>query len=201
MQSLIHQHCIQMLTHQVTYPQPQCVPKIEYIVSTVNQQAHLAEFPWMNSSLAVLVFKQGDDPIDAINKMMSFLEDQILMLPVLQEHELTLQEQEGIIQVNQGLSSVLTSQGEGHMARQCPKPKRKRDATWFKEKVLMVEAQGNGKVLNEEEFEFLADPGIAKGPVSQSVITQNAAYQVDDLDAYDYNCDKISIAKAVLMAN
>ncbi|GJW73906.1 hypothetical protein Tco_0133276 [Tanacetum coccineum] len=27
----------------------------------------------MDSGLAVLVFKQGDDPIDAINKMMSFL--------------------------------------------------------------------------------------------------------------------------------
>ncbi|GKD59563.1 retrovirus-related pol polyprotein from transposon TNT 1-94, partial [Tanacetum coccineum] len=47
-------------------------------------------------------------------------------------------------------------QGESHMARQCPKPKSKRDATWFREKVLLVEAQGNGKVLNEEELEFLA---------------------------------------------
>nr|GEY46608.1 hypothetical protein [Tanacetum cinerariifolium] len=51
-------------------------------------------------------------------------------------------------------------QGEGHMARQCPKPKRKRDATWFREKVLLVKAQGNGKVLNEKELEFLADLGI-----------------------------------------
>ncbi|GJX03708.1 retrovirus-related pol polyprotein from transposon TNT 1-94 [Tanacetum coccineum] len=32
-------------------------------------------------------------------------------------------------------------QGEGHMARQCPNPKRKRDATWFRDKVLLVEAQ------------------------------------------------------------
>nr|GEY38131.1 retrovirus-related Pol polyprotein from transposon TNT 1-94 [Tanacetum cinerariifolium] len=49
-------------------------------------------------------------------------------------------------------------QGEGHMARQCPKPKRTRDVTWFKDKVVLVEAQGKGKVLNEEELEFLADP-------------------------------------------
>nr|GFB57925.1 hypothetical protein [Tanacetum cinerariifolium] len=69
------------------------------------------------------------------------------------------------------------------MARQCPKPKRKRDATWFRDKVLLVEAQGSGKVLNEEELEFLADPGIAKGPVTQTVITHNAAYQADDFDA------------------
>ncbi|GKB07891.1 hypothetical protein Tco_0836175 [Tanacetum coccineum] len=87
------------------------------------------------------------------------------------------------------------------MTRQCTKPNRKRDATWFKEKVLLVEAQGNGKVLNEEELEFLADLGIAEGPVSQSVTTHNAAYQADDLDAYDSDCDEISTAKAVLMAN
>ncbi|GKF85082.1 hypothetical protein Tco_0249980, partial [Tanacetum coccineum] len=59
----------------------------------------------------------------------------------------------------------------------------------------------NGKVLNKEELEFLADPGIVKGPVTQTVITHNAAYQVDDLDAYDSDCDDFSTAKAVLMAN
>nr|GEZ54472.1 hypothetical protein [Tanacetum cinerariifolium] len=87
------------------------------------------------------------------------------------------------------------------MARQCPKPKRKRDATWFRDKVLLVEAQGSGKVLNKEELEFLADPGVAEGPVTHTVITHNAAYQADNLDAYDSNCDDFSIAKAVLMAN
>ncbi|GKA15183.1 retrovirus-related pol polyprotein from transposon TNT 1-94 [Tanacetum coccineum] len=53
-------------------------------------------------------------------------------------------------------------QGEGHMERQCPKPKRKRDATWFRDKVLLVEAQGSRKVLNEEELEFLAYPRVAE---------------------------------------
>ncbi|GKE78972.1 hypothetical protein Tco_1545092 [Tanacetum coccineum] len=48
------------------------------------------------------------------------------------------------------------------MERQCLKPKRIKDATWFREKVLLVKAQGNGKLLNEEELEFLADPGIAE---------------------------------------
>ncbi|GKE02219.1 retrovirus-related pol polyprotein from transposon TNT 1-94 [Tanacetum coccineum] len=92
-------------------------------------------------------------------------------------------------------------QWEGNMARQCPKPKRKRDATWFRDKVLLVKAQGNGKVLNNEELKFLADPGIVEGPVTQLVITHNAAYQEDDLDAYDSDCEKISTTKVVLMAN
>ncbi|GKE13562.1 hypothetical protein Tco_1417113 [Tanacetum coccineum] len=87
------------------------------------------------------------------------------------------------------------------MARQCTEPKRKRDATWFREKVLLVEAQGNGKVLTEEELEFLADPGIPEGAVTQTVITNNAAYQADDLDAYDSDCDDITTAKVALMAN
>ncbi|GKG19655.1 hypothetical protein Tco_0376754, partial [Tanacetum coccineum] len=58
-----------------------------------------------------------------------------------------------------------------------------------------------GKVLNEEESKFLADPGIVEGPVTHSVITHNATYQADALDAYDSDYDKISTAKAVLMAN
>nr|GEV78250.1 hypothetical protein [Tanacetum cinerariifolium] len=87
------------------------------------------------------------------------------------------------------------------MARQCTKPKRKRDATWFREIVLLVEAKGNGKVLIEEELEFLSDSGIPEGPVTQTVITNNAAYQADDLDAYDSDCDDLTIAKFVLMAN
>ncbi|GJW69749.1 hypothetical protein Tco_0126666 [Tanacetum coccineum] len=52
-----------------------------------------------------------------------------------------------------------------------------------------------------KNWNFLADHGIVKGPVTQSVITHNAAYQADDLDVYDSDCDEISTAKAVLMAN
>ncbi|GJR20148.1 ribonuclease H-like domain-containing protein [Tanacetum coccineum] len=92
-------------------------------------------------------------------------------------------------------------QREGHMARHCPKPKRKIDAMWFRDKVLLIKDQGNGKVLNKEELEFLADASIVEGPVTQSVITHNAGYQADDLDAYDSDCDEISTAKAVLMTN
>nr|GEV82890.1 hypothetical protein [Tanacetum cinerariifolium] len=81
------------------------------------------------------------------------------------------------------------------------KPKRKRDKAWFKDKVLLVQAQANGQVLHEEELEFLADPGIAETQSTQYVVTNNAAYQADDLDAYDSDCDEINSAKIVLMAN
>nr|GEV66848.1 retrovirus-related Pol polyprotein from transposon TNT 1-94 [Tanacetum cinerariifolium] len=91
--------------------------------------------------------------------------------------------------------------GEGHMSKQCTKPKRKRDEAWFKDKVLLVQAQANGQVLHEEELEFLVDPGIAEIQSTQYVITNNAAYQADDLDAYDSDCDEINSAKIALMAN
>nr|GEZ25795.1 integrase, catalytic region, zinc finger, CCHC-type, peptidase aspartic, catalytic [Tanacetum cinerariifolium] len=91
--------------------------------------------------------------------------------------------------------------GEGHMSKQCTKPKRKRDAEWFKDKVLLVQAQANGQVLQEEELEFLANPGTAKSSSNQPVVTNNAAYQADDLDAYDSNCDEINSAKISPMGN
>nr|GEW54905.1 hypothetical protein [Tanacetum cinerariifolium] len=52
--------------------------------------------------------------------------------------------------------------GECHMSKQYTKPKRRRDEQWFKDKVLLVQAQANGQVLQEEELEFLADLGIAE---------------------------------------
>ncbi|GJS24064.1 zf-CCHC domain-containing protein [Tanacetum coccineum] len=50
--------------------------------------------------------------------------------------------------------------GEGHISKQCTMPKRKRDETWFNDKVLLVQAQASGQVLIEEEIAFLADPGL-----------------------------------------
>nr|GEY56727.1 hypothetical protein [Tanacetum cinerariifolium] len=53
----------------------------------------------------------------------------------------------------------------------------------------------------EEELEFLANPGIPESSSNQMVITNNAAYQADNLDAYDSDCDEINSAKIALMAN
>ncbi|GKD38290.1 hypothetical protein Tco_1258497 [Tanacetum coccineum] len=87
------------------------------------------------------------------------------------------------------------------MSKQCTKPKGKRDNSWFKDKVLLVQAQANGQILHEEELAFLADLGIPDAQATQTVITHNAAYQVDDLDAYDSDCDELNTAKVALMAN
>ncbi|GJX36477.1 retrovirus-related pol polyprotein from transposon TNT 1-94 [Tanacetum coccineum] len=91
--------------------------------------------------------------------------------------------------------------GEGHIAKHCTKPKKKRDETWFNDKVLLVQAQASGQALTDEEITFLADPGLPDIQTSQTVITQNAAYQADDLDTYDSDCDELNSAKIALMAN
>nr|GEV44809.1 hypothetical protein [Tanacetum cinerariifolium] len=69
------------------------------------------------------------------------------------------------------------------------------------DKVLLVQAQASGQILHEEELAFLADLGILEGQATQTVITHNAAYQADDLDAYDFDCDELNTAKVALMAN
>nr|GEU56408.1 hypothetical protein [Tanacetum cinerariifolium] len=62
-QSLVH--------HNVNSLQPSIL-LLEYAL-TVNQQSQQPEFPQLDSGLIIPVIKQGDDPIDAINHMMSFL--------------------------------------------------------------------------------------------------------------------------------
>nr|GEY97380.1 hypothetical protein [Tanacetum cinerariifolium] len=65
--------------------------------------------------------------------------------------------------------------GEGHMAKQCTKPKRKHDTEWFKEKVLLVQPQASGQILQEEELDFLADPRMAESSTNQTVVITNVA--------------------------
>nr|GEU97606.1 hypothetical protein [Tanacetum cinerariifolium] len=71
---------------------------------------------------------------------------------------------------------VIMVLGEGHMARQCTQPKRPRNASWYKDKAMLAEAQEAGQILDEEQL-------------------------TEDLDTCDSDCDDISNAKAVLMAN
>ncbi|GKF95224.1 hypothetical protein Tco_0287959, partial [Tanacetum coccineum] len=59
----------------------------------------------------------------------------------------------------------------------------------------------SGQALTKEEIAFLADPGLPDIQTSQTVTTHNAAYQADDLDAYDSDCDELNSAKIALMAN
>nr|GEX06176.1 hypothetical protein [Tanacetum cinerariifolium] len=98
--------------------------------------------------LVVPVFQKGDDLIDAINHMMSFLTAVVTSpYPAINNQLRTSSNPRRQATINNG---------------RCTKPKRKRDEEWFKDKVLLVQAQANGQVLHEEELEFLVDPRIAE---------------------------------------
>ncbi|GKD00147.1 retrovirus-related pol polyprotein from transposon TNT 1-94 [Tanacetum coccineum] len=92
-------------------------------------------------------------------------------------------------------------QEEGHMARQCTKPKRPRNSTWFKEKMLLVEALESRVALDEEHMAFLADirDTVTTGQESQEIPTP-AIFQTDNFDAFDFDYVEAPSASAVLMA-
>ncbi|GJV16453.1 hypothetical protein Tco_1361776 [Tanacetum coccineum] len=188
----------QSLIHHNVYSPLSSIPQLEY-APTVNQQP---EFSQPDSGLIIPVFQKGDDPIDAINHMMSFLtavgRQTSLAVGTSRTYTPRLS---GSNSRKQRTVICYNYKGEGHMSKQCTKPKRKRDDSWFKDKVLLVQTQASGQILHEEELAFLADLGIPKGQATQTVITHNAAYQADDLDTYDSDCDELNTAKVALMAN
>nr|GEV72386.1 hypothetical protein [Tanacetum cinerariifolium] len=55
--------------------------------------------------------------------------------------------------------------------------------------------------VQRRQHQSYADPIISEAPVSHQTIPQNSAFQTDNLDAYNSNCDDLSSAKVVLMAN
>ncbi|GJR22904.1 integrase, catalytic region, zinc finger, CCHC-type containing protein [Tanacetum coccineum] len=183
-------------------------------VNPVNSQQHLvfpspfisplttpqsqAEFPQLDSGLAISMFQQGEDLIECINKVMTFLSAVASRFPpsnnqlrtssnlrnqaTIQDGRVTVQQVQGrqiqsyagtgnrgIATTSKGNGAVGPSrvvkcyncQGEGHLARQCTQPKRPRNDAWFKEKMMLAEAQEAGQILDEEQLAFLADPAKA----------------------------------------
>ncbi|GKE47183.1 hypothetical protein Tco_1478441, partial [Tanacetum coccineum] len=57
---------------------------------------------------------------------------------------------------------------------------------------------GNALSLSAREMQH--DPWVPDGQAVQTIIPNNAAFQTEDLNTYDFDCDDISNAKAVLMA-
>nr|GEV21373.1 hypothetical protein [Tanacetum cinerariifolium] len=116
---------------------------------------------------------KGDDPIDAINHMMTFL---TTVVTSQRQNSLTAgmsrqytSRTSGTNSVKQRVIVYYNCKGEGHMSKHCTKPKRKRDEAWFKDKVLLFQAQANRQVFHEEELDFLADPRIAETQSTQTM--------------------------------
>ncbi|GJW86417.1 hypothetical protein Tco_0161757 [Tanacetum coccineum] len=186
------------------------VPQIAYQSPQVSTQP-MTQSPHVDSGFAVPVFSPGDDPFACLNKAMAFLiaiassrfpstNNQLRTLSnprnqaTIQDGRVTMHGQARVVK-------CYNYQGGGHMVKQCTQPKRSRNAAWYANKAMLVEAQEAGQILDEEQLTFLADPGVPDGQAVQTIIPNNVAFQTEDLDTYDSDCDDISNAKSVLMAN
>nr|GEY25958.1 integrase, catalytic region, zinc finger, CCHC-type, peptidase aspartic, catalytic [Tanacetum cinerariifolium] len=130
--------------------------------------------------LVVLVFQKGDNPIDAINHMMSFLTAVVTSRYLATNNQFrTSSNPRQQATINNGRVTIQPIQGRQNS----------------------VTAGRQDHMHQDLELELLADPGMAETLSNQYVVTNNAAYQADDLDAYDSECDELNSATISLIAN
>ncbi|GJS63043.1 putative ribonuclease H-like domain-containing protein [Tanacetum coccineum] len=155
---------------------------------SVDQQS---KFSQQESGLTVPVFQKGDDPIDAINHMMSFLTAVVTSCYPTTNNQLR----------NSSNPRQQATINNGRVTSQ-PIQGRQTSVAAGTSRTYTPGASGNNSGKQRtEELAFLVDPGIPEGQATHTVITHNAAYQTDDLKAYDYDCDELNTAKVALMAN
>ncbi|GJX70908.1 retrovirus-related pol polyprotein from transposon TNT 1-94 [Tanacetum coccineum] len=98
--------------------------------------------------------------------------------------------------------------GLGHIARNCTQPKPSQESEYFKDKMLLMQAQENGVILDEEQSLFLAggldnaiDEDVDEQPVQDLALNVDNVFQADDCDAYDSDVDDAPTAQTLFMAN
>ncbi|GJT03800.1 hypothetical protein Tco_0838262, partial [Tanacetum coccineum] len=149
----------------------------------------MTESPLVDSVLAVLVFSSGDDLIACLNKAIAFLTviassrfpstNNQLRTSSNPRNQATIQD--GRVTMQQ----VQRRQGQGLL-----------NATTVKVKDIWL---GNALSLSNQGMQH--DLRVPNGQAVQTIIPNNVAFQTEDLDTYDSDCDDVFNAKAILMAN
>nr|GEY23279.1 retrovirus-related Pol polyprotein from transposon TNT 1-94 [Tanacetum cinerariifolium] len=82
------------------------------------------------------------------------------------------------------------------------------NSDYFKDKILLMQAQENGAVLDEEELFFLNgeqtnnfDTDVDDHPVRDLTLNDDNIFQADECDAFDSNVDDEPTAQSIFMAN
>nr|GEW67938.1 integrase, catalytic region, zinc finger, CCHC-type, peptidase aspartic, catalytic [Tanacetum cinerariifolium] len=98
--------------------------------------------------------------------------------------------------------------GIGHIARNCTQPKRPQNSDYYKDKMLLMQAQENGVALDEEQLLFVAggqdttiDEDVDEQPVQDLALNVDNVFQADDCDAFDSDVDEAPTAQTMFMAN
>nr|GEV73191.1 hypothetical protein [Tanacetum cinerariifolium] len=98
--------------------------------------------------------------------------------------------------------------GIGHIARNYTQPKRHQNSEYFKDKMLLMQAQENGVVLDEEQLLFIAggqinmfDDDLDEVRVQDWALNEDNVFQDDQCDAFDSGVDEAPTAHTMFMAN
>nr|GEY50908.1 hypothetical protein [Tanacetum cinerariifolium] len=155
---------------------------------TVSNNAYMA-----SSSAPQIDYAPMDDPIDAINHMMSFLTAVVTSrYPATNNQLRTSSNPRQQETINNGRVTIQPIQGRQNFMSAG-------SSRLFSSGSSGV--SGKQRVLQEEELEFPADPGTAKLLSNQTIVTTNASYQANDLDASDLDCNELNSAKIAFMSN
>nr|GEU49910.1 potassium channel AKT1-like [Tanacetum cinerariifolium] len=79
--------------------------------------------------------------------------------------------------------------GEDHITKQCTIKKRVKDAEWFKEKILLAQAQKACIILHEDQQDFLADRLEEIDDCDDLQLHTTSNFKADHVDGYDSDCD------------
>ncbi|GJU60865.1 hypothetical protein Tco_1238631 [Tanacetum coccineum] len=85
---------------------------------------------------------------------------------------------------------------------------RNANPEYFKDKMLLIQAQENRVALDEVQLLFIAggqdnavDEDVDEQSVQDLALNVDNVYQADDCDAFDYDVDEAPIAQTMFMAN
>ncbi|GJR34256.1 hypothetical protein Tco_1209940 [Tanacetum coccineum] len=76
-----------------------------------------------------------------------------------------------------------------------------KDSEWFKDKMLLAEAQEEGVVLNDEQHDFLADHLEETDDCEDLQLQATTCFKADHVDAYDSDYDDEATTNAIFMEN
>ncbi|GJW73664.1 hypothetical protein Tco_0133034, partial [Tanacetum coccineum] len=104
-------------------------------------------------------------------------------------------------------SKFYNCNGIGHIARNYTQPKRPQNSEYFKDKMLLMQAQENGVALDEEQLLFIAGgqdndvEEVDEQPVQDLALNMDNLFQAGDCDAFDSDVDEAPTAQTMFMAN
>nr|GEZ00349.1 hypothetical protein [Tanacetum cinerariifolium] len=76
-----------------------------------------------------------------------------------------------------------------------------RNSSNLRQQATINDGRVTSQPVPRRQISFATDPRILEGQATHTVITHNVAYQANNLDAYDSDCDKLNTAKVALMEN